>query len=99
MSEAVTRRCAVCGHEPTEVRPGKYQCDFCEESSDLLRRINESHSRLVDAARRRSERCLILSKGEHCTCELCDIDFLANKARQAVASRPVTYNKSNQPAK
>lgn len=45
-------------------------------------RITEAQSRLLDFARRHRTSCNILSKGEHCTCLLCDIDFLANKARQ-----------------
>lgn len=31
----VTRTCGECGNAPTEVRPGKYQCDYCESAEPV----------------------------------------------------------------
>lgn len=42
--------CSYCGHELTEVRPGKHQCDYCE-LMEINRRLEASEKTYMQGYR------------------------------------------------
>ena len=43
-------RCGECGHELTLVRPGKYQCDWCEGETVMTSLLQENQALRADLA-------------------------------------------------
>jgi hypothetical protein len=50
-----THRCSDCGHELTLVRPGKYQCDWCEREGLMTAIIAVNAALKAEVAQLRGE--------------------------------------------